>query len=281
MKRLAISFLGVGTLLALSGGLASGALKSERAETSVNVGVFESATAKCKPGTRAVSGGFDAPDSEAAGATPRNLAFLSQRTGKRGWTAGAGNPGSEAGDWIVFAYCSDSLPKLKSRSATVSVAGDGANTATAKCPKGGEAVSGGFLAQDESDDDDPFPFESRRVGKRKWQVSARNFREDPVQLTAIAYCAKRKLGLKAATTEVTHTAPDTNVEAEARCKKGTKAVSGGFDGELTANFERETYPFQSIRSGGRRWSAAAFGYIEEPSVDWRVFAYCIDKKELK
>jgi hypothetical protein len=263
-------------------GLATGALKTKRAETSVGEDLFESATATCKKGTRVVSGGFDAPGSEAAGDTPRNLAFLSERTGKRGWTAGARNVETEAGDWIVFAHCSDSLPKLKAKTATVTVPGDEAETATAKCPKGGEAVSGGFVAQDEATDDDPFPYESRRVGKRKWEVGARNFRPDPVQLTAIAYCAKKKLGLKAASTTVTHTVTDENVEGEARCKKKTKVVSGGFDGELTANFERETYPFQSMRTGGRTWSAAAYGYLDgDPAVDWEVFAYCIDKKELR
>ncbi len=280
-----IVLVAAGIAAAAMAGIAGGALKVKSAETSIASNGFGSVTAKCKQGTRAVSGGFDAPDTGAVQTGPRGQAYVSTRSGRRGWLAAAENSGDVvAADWIGFVYCSDSLPKLKAKSKTTSIGLDESDSVSARCPKGGEAVSGGFITQEEDEDTDPFPFESRRVGKRKWQVSAINFRPEPAEFTAIAYCAKEKLGLKTRSATSTVTENGEVVSAEARCKKGTKALSGGFSGLFAypvGDF-LETYPFQSMRSGGRRWSAAAAGYASGgQSVDWTAFAYCLDKDELK
>jgi hypothetical protein len=282
-RRMIVGIAGL-TVLAASAGVAGGALKTRSVETTIGSNFeFGSATASCKKGTRAVSGGFDSPGFGPTSVDARTVAFLSQRTAKRKWTAAAEGTGSEPSTLAVAAYCSDTLPRLKVKSKSTTIGEEESAAATASCRKGQEAVSGGFVTKDGPDQDDPYAFESRRIGKRKWRASAFNFGPAPVDVTAIAYCAKEKLGLKTESDQVTNDESNVTVSATAQCKKGTKAVSGGFEGvlEYPASGDHETYPFQSIRSGGRSWSAAAGGYVTDGAdVPWTAFAYCLDKKEL-
>jgi hypothetical protein len=62
------------------------------------------ATAKCKKGSEAVSGGFASPDfAPYTGAVIVPLA--SNRAGKRKWSATGENDGSAGGDFVAYAYC--------------------------------------------------------------------------------------------------------------------------------------------------------------------------------
>lgn len=94
-------------------------------------------TARCKRGTRVVSGGF-------AGEPPGRVAVIeSHRVGKRKWTVLGSNLESETATLVAQANCgkADRLPK---RSADRRFGGLEPHDLKAKCRKGERVVSGGF-----------------------------------------------------------------------------------------------------------------------------------------
>jgi hypothetical protein len=156
----------------------------KKTESTATIDFLEdaSATAKCGKGSEAVWGGFDAP----------NLSIGSSREGKREWTASAVNY-DEPAPLTVYVYCDKSEPGLKTKSKSTTIGHDQIGTATAKCKKGSEAVSGGYFAPGGFDQDvgsEIYFYESHRKGKRKWTASGLN-QGDPAKLTAFAYCRKK------------------------------------------------------------------------------------------
>jgi hypothetical protein len=141
----------------------------------------DSATAKCRKGSEAIWGGFDSPD----------LSIGSSRKGKRKWKASAVNFNDPA-PLTVFVYCDKSEPGLKAKKASVTLGHDEIGSATARCGKGSEAISGGYFAPGGFDlnvGSEIYFYESHRKGKRKWTASGLN-QGDPATLTVFAYCDK-------------------------------------------------------------------------------------------
>jgi hypothetical protein len=155
-----------------------------------------SATAKCKRGSVAVSGGFDSSDFLNNFSGPAIFPLSSRREGKRKWTVSAFNDGQEAGELVAYAYCDKSEPRLKTKteSATVELFPD-ASFATAKCRKKSRVVSGGFDSPDydpSGTEEETFPFASRRSGKRGWSVGGFNVSTSrTLDIVAYAYCEKK------------------------------------------------------------------------------------------
>jgi hypothetical protein len=180
-RRLAIWACVVGVVtLAMGIGVATAAkLKTKSASTTLPSGGFDSATAKCKRGTKAVSGGFVSPFDPNAPLPeqPNVLVGQSSRTSGRGWTSRAHNNSPAEGMLTSFAYCRDE--RVKRRSATTEIGADELGSATAHCRKGTKAISGGFDAERIDTSLPEFPIvsviASRKLGKRRWQVSAFNF----------------------------------------------------------------------------------------------------------
>jgi hypothetical protein len=240
-------------------------------------------TAKCKKGLRAVSGGFEAPGfvTEGGGNVPYQIILTSQRESKRKWTESAVDDAG-GGDFVNFVKCSNELPKLKTKSATVTVPDGEVGTATAHCPKNGEAVSGGFVPAIDSAPQADFIFitESRRAGKRDWQVTGYNNHNDPLELTTFAYCAKHKVGLKTKSATDETTTDEADIVAKAKCKKGQRAVSGGFSASLVVEnpptVDVFTQPFESRPAGRRAWKGAGGAYPDPGlTAAWTTFAYCL------
>jgi hypothetical protein len=259
----------------------AGALTTKRAEVSVAPGDTDSASAKCKKGTRAVSGGFDDPSYSVieAGLLP----VSSKRSARRVWrSSGTNHPGATAAATLVdFAYCSDALPKLKTKSAaSTTVPNGGLKSLAARCPKGGEAISGGFKAPGEGANQVQV-FESRRVGKRTWRVKGSGTSGSESRLNAFAYCAKDELGLRAKVASTSTTQDSVKLSEKARCKKGQQAVSGGFGTKVDRNAgghpEQYLEPFRSRRVHKRVWKAAAGAFTSGPTVTWDVYVYCMEK----
>jgi hypothetical protein len=289
MRKVGLTLLAVAmALIAMAAG-AVGALKEKSASTTItSAEEFDSTTAKCKRGSTAVSGGFEGTGFD-QGVTPQLLPIDSARAGKRQWTsAGAfySAAGTTSGEFTSYAYCDDSKPRLKTRSATTTLqdfgSPDAIGSATAKCKRGSVAVSGGF---DSSDFLNNFsgpailPLSSRREGKRKWTVSAFNDGGEAGELVAYAYCDKSEPRLKTKTESATvDLYPDTS-SATARCKKGSKVVSGGFDSPDydPSGTEEETFPFASRRSGKRGWTVGGFNVSTSRSLDIVAYAYCEKK----
>jgi hypothetical protein len=123
--------------------------------------------------------------------------------------------------------------KLKTKSETTEVEYEEHGSTTATCERGTKAVSGGFEAQFEESGPSPFfyPDQSSRTG-RSWTSAAFNQGSpgEPGDLITYAYCRDERVKSRTDTESV---AADEVETVAAKCKRGTKAVSGGFDGEDT------------------------------------------------
>jgi hypothetical protein len=266
--------------------LAVAAVRERSASTTLTATEpFGTVTAKCKRGRRAVAGGFEGT-AYIQNVQPQLLAVDSAPAGKRKWTSAGRfyyDAGVQSGEFFSYAYCDDSGPRLKKRSASTAVGVTGTpeaiGTVTARCKRGSEAVSGGFDATDHTGElfsPEIYVLSSRRQGKRKWTVSAFNFGDAPGELTAFAYCDRSEPRLKAKSVITTvGTYPDTSF-ITARCEKGRKIVSGGFDSPEfdPSGTESEMYPFVSARKANRGWTVAGFNESTSRSLNLVAYAYC-------
>jgi hypothetical protein len=145
--------------------------------------------------------------------------------------------------------------KLKTRSDTTTIDGGESGTATAQCDQGTKALSGGFDTDLGLDPGDSViaTYSSLATGGRKWSSSGFNF-EDPGQLTSFAYCRDQKVKRR---TDETSIAPFERETVTAKCPRGTKAISGGFDNptfELGPDAS-VIFPFESRKVSKREWLA--------------------------
>jgi hypothetical protein len=250
-------------------GVASAAkLKTKSESTTLSPDEEDAVTAKCKRGTKAVSGGFDAE--LALADSPFVIPYGSHRDGARGWSSSGFNAGDDPASITSFAYCRDA--KVKARSSEVSVEGEETESATVRCPRGTKAFSGGF--------DNPdffvnggataiFVFESRKVGKREWTVSGTNLGNVGGTLTAHVYCREGK-GLKTVEEDVFNDHPDT-WELAPRCGRGKRVVSGGFDYTLPTD-EGGPFVYSSHKVGKREWEVASTNVTG--AATFTAYAYC-------
>jgi hypothetical protein len=267
MGRGLVVVVAIAMLGALAAAATGGAALKEKS-ASVELGTNEvgSATAQCKRGTKALSGGFAMPD--------RSSIFEAVRAGKRRWTVTGRSPGLEPGTLTTFVYCDKSRSRLKEKSSVVPFDSETTTaSATAKCRRGSEAISGGFSS------DPQFPPNAvalRRDGKRRWTASAINPGSTGT-FTAFAYCDKSEPGLKARSTTVAigNFEPGS---ATTKCKRGTELVSGGFSSPpaMTAGFPGPAVIVsESHREGKRGWTAS--GRAGAGGGSLTVYAYCEKK----
>lgn len=149
-------------------------------------------------------------------------------------------------------------------------------TATATCPRGSRAISGGWLAGSTTGGQSfPFPYESRRLGLRSWRTSvalgAGTMSE--TRLTTFVYCSRR--ARRAIVRRASAELPGSQwgmATATARCPRGRKATAGGFLGpaEIPDVFGFIT---ESWRRGPRAWSATVVDGTAGGGA-FTVFAYC-------
>jgi hypothetical protein len=260
-----------GLIVALAGGVLAGVasgnkLKTRSATTTVPGDETGSVTADCDPGTKAVSGGFETEFDFAGGTVFAVVDSL--RQGARSWTATAqnffsGNPAP----LTSFAYCRDEKVKSSSEDVDLEVGED--DTVVATCPSGTKALSGGF--DGEFDDSVVLPQISRKLGKRKWEVTGIDYVE-PDDLTAQVNCREgRALRTKQATATVDN---DNTATAIAKCKRRQRVVSGGFAQDVPVKGGPFTY--ESRKAGKRRWRVSTWANFP---TDITAYAYCEKKKK--
>ena len=125
--------------------------------------------------SRALGGGFLAP-----GFSPQNnvttIRTRLARTSKHSWEVGATSLGTETGSILPLAYCTQLKGKQITASARTVVAENSIGTATATCPRGYHAVSGGFDSPgfDLNGGGHVLTLTSMRLGNNAWQVSGVN-----------------------------------------------------------------------------------------------------------
>jgi hypothetical protein len=283
--RIASVAVGVALAALILGAIAaSGAkLKTSSATTIVESGESGSATAKCKQGTKAVSGGYVTPPD-----TPDGLgaeAHESRRVGSKKWTTSTYNSGTGE-NLTSFAYCRDEAIRVATAQVGIAAQQPGfpplldTGSATAKCPRGTKVVSGGFDNPDfdfqgGSTGTNIRPYEMRKVGKRRWKVSASNRSNNAGTLVAYAYCHDGKaLKTKRVSKSLVLKPGAPRATAIARCKRSQRAVSGGFSSAQPADFGG---PFvtESRRKGKRKWVVSAFSNEVGPAIT--AYAYCEKK----
>jgi hypothetical protein len=254
-------------VVAVWGGKAPARVTTAGKSTTIGTNQIGKATATCPRGSEAVSGGFLVP-----GVSAPFLAnvfhFGSKRVGDRKWKTKSFNFNGPDHTLKSFAYCDTSQPNLRAESKRETVNANSNGSATASCPRGSEAISGGWATKGDSLQ---LAYESRRKGERKWKVSAFNF-SDTGPLVAYAYCDNHGPGLRAKSETVN--VPSGGLgSAKANCNHGEKAYSGGYKGTDTGPAQAP-FAFNSKRTGGGDWKAKAFGEQDTGALQLKVYAYC-------
>ena len=273
-RKFAIGVLIAAGLVVVVGGIATARVKTETKSTTIAAGSKGKASAKCPRGSEAISGGFAAPGFDVGpGGGPRLFHFASKRGGDRKWKTQSFNFGTlGSGKLKSIAYCDTSEPNLRVETKTKDVEAQSNGSATARCPRGSEAISGGWTSKSVQDDDGQFAWESRRKGDRKWKVTAFNNDNTSAPLKAYAYCDRDGPNLKAKSDKV-NVPDDQKRSAKANCGHGDKAYSGGYKGEVDAA-ANGSFAIGSKRTGGGDWKGqAAFNGSGGPA-QFKVYAYC-------
>ena len=164
---------------------------------------------------------------------------------------------------------------LKQTRSTTSIGGSDPGSVTAKCRGDSKVISGGFETEFDTIAEQPNVQinESRRAGRKQWTAGAVNVAPGPSgDLTSFAYCRDQRLKKRSKTTGV---AQNETGSVTAKCPKGTKAVSGGFEGDDGSYFELRS----SHRSGGRRWEVSGYNYGQPGEL--KATVYCRDGTKLK
>jgi len=153
---------------------------------------------------------------------------------------------------------------------TVKALEDGANHSV-KCAKGRLATSGGFKIN-QSGETSVEVLGSRPAG-RKWVLSDRNVGHQDFTGKLLTLCAKDK-GLVFRSKELTTAPTDTDVQVNAHCPKGSKAIGGGggLTGEDSGLTELGSFPTNAGEAWGTRWRLPGTG-----SVGLAAYAVC-DKR---
>ena len=145
------------------------------------------------------------------------------------------------------------------------------SSATATCPKGTQAVGGGFQLPS-SPGDQMTVEQSFRSSKRAWAVTGIPLEGSPAA-TAFAYC--RKTNAKIKDVEATGVIPGTpggSGAATASCPKGTQIIGGGFESTRGPAAPNVTTTETSIRAANG-WNVQAINNTGPPQT-LTAHAYC-------
>ncbi len=139
--------------------------------------------------------------------------------------------------------------------------------ATANCRAGERVVSGGYRLDDPRQSDTPTT--SRAAGKRGWLVKTPG-----EEFTAYALCSKQlKLTRAAAVVRVDST-DNRGKQATAKCARGSRAVSGGFQFSKTIG---NSPIYRSKPAGKRGWQVLGVADVfPANALRLKVIAYCLE-----
>jgi hypothetical protein len=144
------------------------------------------AMAKCKPGTKAISGGFEGGPFLAP-SSPGIFPNASRKQGARKWSVSATDDGATAGTLKAFVDCRNGQG-LDTRKTSEEIPSANVQIdVLAKCKRGQRVVSGGYVMSGGVNGTGEIVSASRKQGRRGWLVSAAGS-QDPFDLTAYAYC---------------------------------------------------------------------------------------------
>jgi len=237
---------------------------------------------RCPAGGAVLSQGFAVPGFAAGDDGASAVRFASHRSGPRTVTTAAYNFGALEGTVRGYAYCSRrarAIEVVRDRARVGTPAA--AAVARPTCPAGSRAVSGGFAAPGfAAAGPDVVTLTSRRVGVRTWRVEALSLQRGEGAprgrgaLVGFAYCLADppRIAAVSASREV---APGELERVVARCPQGTKAIAGGFDGDVRPRAPVSAAGAVASRrlSQGSGWSIKGTG-IAGSTATLTVYAYC-------
>lgn len=147
-------------------------------------------------------------------------------------------------------------------------------TASATCPKGTQALAGGFAATT------PTPgsqwlnlYENQRAGTRGWRVSGVQMHGGTAGLTAYAYCQTLDAKVKTRSVSSPLGAVGATVTGLARCPGGTKVLSGGF-AVPAATASSSALVSRSILGNGIGWVVDATRLAGTDAGTSTAYSYC-------
>jgi hypothetical protein len=197
------------------------------------------------------------------------------------------DPPSQPGSIVSHAYCARAPGAIKTHQSAVTVAPNNFGSVTARCDRGQRAIGGGFASPglDPMARQGVVALTSRKAGKRGWTVQGMNTTGDssgpgnPGTLAAIAYCLKDAPRL-ITRSQQTSVGTDQLRTIDVSCPPGTKAVSGGFDGNLGPLGEQFTATgavesFRMRKAAG--WTTSAITVDEDVTATITGYAYCVPK----
>lgn len=260
-------------VMAIAGAAVALGAVQRRASTSVPAQTAGSATAKCNHGKVALAAGFAAPgfDPSSGGGGPV-ARFTSMLAGKRGVKTAGFNFGNQAGELDSFAYCGKRARPPHVKSKHVQVRPGSFGSVVARCPHGSQAIAGGF-----GTNQSVITLISKRAGKRGWKVGGVNITDSgsPDRLVAYAFC--KAPGPKIVTRSKDATVSSTFRNTSVKCPKHSKALSGGFDGNVSraGNQLMAAGAITSKRAAhGRAWTTSALSVSAPRESTITTYAYC-------
>jgi hypothetical protein len=249
----------------------------KRASTSIPAGQIGSATAECDPGQVALAAGFGISPWDPNTSNGGPIARLgSQPAGKSAIKTTAFNfNNTAAGTLYSYAYCGKRAKPPKIVSSDTQVQPNSVATVQAKCPEGSRVISGGFAT-----DNTVVTLTSKRSGNRGWKVEGfyigQTKTKGSAEATLSAYAICKSPGPTLTTeskdTTVSNSLKTTNV----RCSNGSKAVSGGFDGNLKASgqgLDAAGALFSKRFDHARGWTTEGIS-TGQPQATLTTYAYC-------
>jgi hypothetical protein len=234
---------------------------------------------RCPGKTFPLGGGMKAtppPGPDGEGVYPRAYERLGAQ---RGWHVSPvlidPSPGSTTPRQVTLqVVCGRGLVPTSSPRKTVFVSPGQTKTAVARCRGRSYLFSGGFQRTTLSTSGGDYITESRAIGPKAWRVTGHAFGKFGGELTAIAYCGKRKRPLL---TEVSASVPlPAGAFATATtppCPPGRRLTAGGF----SANGSQDIFFADGAVNPDGTWSASGFGYFG-PAPGLTAYGYCLRVK---
>ena len=254
-----------------------------RHKTMIPANSVGSVTATCKRGQTALAGGFDSPGFDTSSSAWPVFRFASMPAGKRGIKTSAFNFSDNPGELESFAYCAKRAHALRIKSKRVRLFPGSFGSVVARCPRGRQAVAGGFKTSRFSPSGGALilSFTSKRVGKRGWKVAGLNVGSPgggspSGRLIAYAYCQKAGPRVLVRSKTAATTAGGIR-NLDVKCPRHRKALSGGFNGHFrfASGGPTAAVAIASKRiARARGWRTTAFGIPSPDPPKITTYVYC-------
>jgi hypothetical protein len=167
------------------------------------------------------------------------------------------------------------IPQNPTPHKTVFIKPGETKSATARCPKGQQLITGGFQRTNFASDGGNYVTESRAVGSNAWRVTGSAFTGTAFtgggELTAIAYCVRHRGPILTEVPSTPVTVPSgANASATTpTCPEGLTLTTTGFS---LGDSRNAFYAGSSLNSDGTT-TANAFGYFGE-APNLTAYGYC-------